>query len=95
MSQDQPSPPSLSSKKRRKRRWLGKHEYEWGSTHVELLDGRSATFVGGNFLDLHDLDGVSAGTMTGTHVAVLRKRRTRIKNTNMAAGHVYQQELFT
>ena len=51
---------------------------------MELLDGRSATFVGGNFLDLHDLDGVSAGTMTGTHVAVLRKRKTRIKNTNMA-----------
>ena len=45
---------------------------------MELLDCRSATFVGGNFLDLHDLDGVSTGTMTGTHVAVLKKRRTRI-----------------
>lgn len=38
--------------------------------YMELLDGRSATFVGSNFLDLHDLDRVGAGTMTGSHIPI-------------------------
>lgn len=39
-------------------------------THVELLDGRSATLVGGDDLHLHDLDGVGASTMASSHVTV-------------------------
>lgn len=39
-------------------------------TYVELLDSRSATFVGSDHLHLHDLDGVSASTMAGTHIPI-------------------------
>ena len=39
-------------------------------TYVELLDGRSATFVGSDDLDLHDLDGVSASTMASAHITI-------------------------
>lgn len=41
-----------------------------GRTYVELLDGRSATLVGGDHLHLHDLDGVGAGTMASSHIPV-------------------------
>lgn len=39
-------------------------------THMELLDGRSATLVGSNHLDLHDLDGVGTCTMAGAHITI-------------------------
>lgn len=39
-------------------------------THVELLDGRSATLVGGDDLHLHDLDGVGTGTMASAHITI-------------------------
>lgn len=39
-------------------------------THVELLDGRAAALVGGDDLDLHDLDGVGSGPMASPHVPV-------------------------
>lgn len=39
-------------------------------TYVELLDGRSATFVGCNHLHLHDLDGVSTSAMACTHITI-------------------------
>ncbi len=40
------------------------------NTHVELLDGGSAAFIGFDDLHLHDLDGVSAGAMPGTHITI-------------------------
>lgn len=42
-------------------------------THVELLDGRSATLVGSNHLDLHDLDGVGTCTVAGAHITIWQK----------------------
>lgn len=39
-------------------------------THVELLDGGSATLVGSDDLHLHDLDGVGAGTMASSHIPI-------------------------
>lgn len=39
-------------------------------THVELLDGGSATLVGGDDLHLHDLDGVGASAMASSHIPI-------------------------
>lgn len=39
-------------------------------THVELLDGGSATLVGGDDLHLHDLDGVGASAVASSHVTI-------------------------
>lgn len=48
---------------------------KWPETHVELLDGGPATLVGGDHLNLHDLNGVGAGAVPGAHVAVCRGGR--------------------
>lgn len=47
----------------------------WAETHVELLDGRSATLVGGDDLHLHDLDGVGTSAMASSHVTVWKRHR--------------------
>lgn len=52
---------------------------ETEETYVELLDGRSATFVGSNHLHLHDLDWVSASTMAGTHIPIWAHTKKYIK----------------
>lgn len=49
------------------------------NTYVELLDGRSATLVGGNLLDLHDLDGMGAGAMAGSHIPVCKEQKGNLK----------------
>lgn len=45
-------------------------------TYVELLDGGSAALIGSDHLHLHDLDGVGAGTVAGTHVTVCGRERS-------------------
>lgn len=47
-----------------------KQETVCGAAYVELLDGRSATLVGGDDLHLHDLDGVGAGAMASSHITI-------------------------
>ncbi|KFR06620.1 hypothetical protein N306_04394, partial [Opisthocomus hoazin] len=42
-------------------------------TYMELLDCRSTALASSNFLNFHDLNRVSTGTMTGSHVAVCNK----------------------
>ncbi|KFP35458.1 hypothetical protein N324_08392, partial [Chlamydotis macqueenii] len=43
-------------------------------TYMELLDCWSTALASSNFLNFHDLDRVSTGTMTGSHIAVWNKR---------------------
>ncbi|KFO58422.1 hypothetical protein N302_08801, partial [Corvus brachyrhynchos] len=43
-------------------------------TYMELLDCWSAALAGSNFLNLHDLNRVSTGTMTGSHITVWNNR---------------------
>lgn len=57
-------------------------------THVELLDGRSATLVGSNHLDLHDLDGVGTCTVAGTHITIWQKRNMVWKPLIVRMGHL-------
>lgn len=54
---------------RETRRHLVTYETEW-RTHVELLDGGSATLVGSDDLNLHDLDGVGASAMASSHIPI-------------------------
>lgn len=55
---------------------------------MELFDGWSATFVGCDHLHLHDLDGVSAGTMPGTHVTIALSDGSRCGQVSVLAVHV-------
>ncbi|KFQ67724.1 hypothetical protein N335_11571, partial [Phaethon lepturus] len=43
-------------------------------TYMELLDCWPTALASSNFLNFHDLNRVSTGTMTGSHVAVCNKR---------------------
>ncbi|KFQ79328.1 hypothetical protein N337_00299, partial [Phoenicopterus ruber ruber] len=43
-------------------------------TYMELLDCWSTALASSNFLNFHDLNRVSTGTMTGSHIAVCKKR---------------------
>ncbi|KFV94668.1 hypothetical protein N326_00635, partial [Eurypyga helias] len=43
-------------------------------TYMELLDCWSAALASSNFLNFHDLNRVSTGTMTGSHITVCNKR---------------------
>ncbi|KFQ95567.1 hypothetical protein Y956_11166, partial [Nipponia nippon] len=43
-------------------------------TYVELLDCWSTALASSNFLNFHDLNRVSTGTMTGSHIAVCNRR---------------------
>ncbi|KFV38969.1 hypothetical protein N341_06644, partial [Tyto alba] len=43
-------------------------------TYMELLDCWSTAFASSNFLNFHDLNRVSTGTMTGSHITVCNKR---------------------
>ncbi|KGL95593.1 hypothetical protein N301_01515, partial [Charadrius vociferus] len=40
----------------------------------EMLDCWSTALASSNFLNFHDLNRVSTGTMTGSHIAVYNKR---------------------
>ncbi|KFM08759.1 hypothetical protein AS27_10053, partial [Aptenodytes forsteri] len=42
-------------------------------TYMELLDCWSTALASSNFLNFHDLNRVSTGTMTGSHIAVCNK----------------------
>ncbi|KFW95160.1 hypothetical protein N336_06252, partial [Phalacrocorax carbo] len=42
-------------------------------TYMELLDRGSTALAGSNFLNFHDLNRVSTGTMTGSHITVWNK----------------------
>ncbi|KFV42287.1 hypothetical protein N328_08844, partial [Gavia stellata] len=42
-------------------------------TYVELLDCWSTALASSDFLHFHDLNRVSTGTMTGSHIAVCNK----------------------
>lgn len=48
---------------------------------MELLDGGSATLVGGDHLHLHDLDGVGAGAMASSHVTVWRHEQETLRTS--------------
>ncbi|KFQ01970.1 hypothetical protein N330_00113, partial [Leptosomus discolor] len=43
-------------------------------TYMELLDCWSTALAGSNLLHLHDLNRVSTGTVTGSHIAVCNNR---------------------
>ncbi|KFZ69591.1 hypothetical protein N338_11693, partial [Podiceps cristatus] len=43
-------------------------------TYMELLDCWPTALASSNFLNLHDLNRVSTGTMTGSHITVCNKR---------------------
>ncbi|KFQ33893.1 hypothetical protein N332_10001, partial [Mesitornis unicolor] len=43
-------------------------------TYMELLDRWSAALASSNFLNFHDLNRVSTGTMTGSHITVCNKK---------------------
>lgn len=47
------------------------------NTYVELLDGGSAAFVGCDHLHFHDLDGMSASTVTSSHIPVYSTEPTK------------------
>ncbi|KFQ33264.1 hypothetical protein N331_09731, partial [Merops nubicus] len=44
-----------------------------GFTYVELLHCWSAALAGSDLLNFHDLNGVSTGTVTGSHITVCNK----------------------
>ncbi|KFZ45347.1 hypothetical protein N321_10115, partial [Antrostomus carolinensis] len=44
------------------------------STYMELLDCWSTALASSNFLNFHDLNRVSTGTMTGSHITVCNRR---------------------
>ncbi|KGL77417.1 hypothetical protein N309_10839, partial [Tinamus guttatus] len=43
-------------------------------TYMELLDCWSAALASSNLLNFHDLNRVSTGTMTGSHITVCNRR---------------------
>ncbi|KFP56816.1 hypothetical protein N322_12602, partial [Cariama cristata] len=43
-------------------------------TYMELLDGWSTALASSNLLNFHDLNRVSTGTVTSSHIAVWNKR---------------------
>ena len=49
---------------------------------MELLDGRSAAFIGSDLLDLHDVDGVGTGTMASAHITIWRTQTQHQNNKN-------------
>ncbi|KFU89684.1 hypothetical protein M959_07576, partial [Chaetura pelagica] len=42
-------------------------------TYMELLDCWSTALAGSNFLNFHDLNRMSTGTVTGSHITVCNK----------------------
>ncbi len=55
---------------------------------MELDDVRSLALVGGDRLDLHDLDGVSARSVLGTHVSVALSDGTLGGQVSVLSVHV-------
>jgi len=55
---------------------------------VELLGGRTTTFVGGDLLHLDDLDGGGSGSVPGAHVAVALSHRPGGRQVAVFAVHV-------
>ncbi|KFV71517.1 hypothetical protein N307_15337, partial [Dryobates pubescens] len=43
-------------------------------TYMKLLDCWSTALARSYFLNFHDLNGVSTGTMTGSHITICNKR---------------------
>jgi len=55
---------------------------------VELLGGRTTTFVGGNLLHLDDLNGGGSGSVPGAHVTVTLSHRAGGRQIAVLAVHV-------
>lgn len=55
---------------------------------MELLDGRSATLVGSDDLNLHYLDGVGASTMASSHITIALSDGSRCGQVSVLSVHV-------
>lgn len=78
----------------RQRPWIGSLH-----THMELLDGGSATLVGGNNLDLHDLDWVGPSAMASSHITIWQEENIKfsVGSTDQNRTHIdpRSQNVFT